>query len=168
MENRVWIAGLANAKAFPSADRLAHWRSQLPDLFQLWSDRTWRKMEFSGQFRDLCLLNTSWRNAGSSRTHTNGIDPIDHGYISIDIPDGISLEYVSRNRVKGWKSASCFESRQFGDQWFREKRSCILIVPSAVCPAPAFNIVINTEHPDFKDISCSRAKKLRWDRRLFQ
>ena len=101
------------------------------------------------------------------RAHTNGVDPPDQSYISIHLPDGVSVERVNRRDVKGWRHASCQASRQFGDQWASDARSCILIVPSAVCPAPSFNVLINPLHPDFGKITTSKPKKLRWDRRLF-
>jgi RES domain-containing protein len=102
------------------------------------------------------------------RAHANGIDPPDQSYISIQIPETVSVEVVQRSQVKGWNNASCLASRQFGDLWVDEHRSCVLIVPSVVAPSPAFNIIISTAHPEFKLINHSKPKHLKWDPRLFR
>ena len=99
---------------------------------------------------------------------TNGIKPPGHhGFIWIDLPQGISYEIVDPTRF----SASLIpetSSRQFGDEWVQSNRSCVLFVPSVVVPAPVFNMVINPNHGDASKIRWLKTPKpLEWDDRLF-
>ncbi|HHP7231323.1 MAG TPA: RES family NAD+ phosphorylase [Xenococcaceae cyanobacterium] len=57
-------------------------------------------------------------------------------------------------------------SQAFGDRWLREKRACILFVPSIVA-AIENNILINELHPQFPNLTTSLNQPVIWDSRLF-
>lgn len=42
-------------------------------------------------------------------------------------------------------------TKEFGDFWFEERSSLALMVPSSLC-ALDYNVLINTEHPDFNKV----------------
>ena len=57
-------------------------------------------------------------------------------------------------------------SRAYGDRWYDEGRTAVLIVPS-VLARPERNIAINQEHPDFGKIRATAPEPVDWDERLF-
>ena len=56
--------------------------------------------------------------------------------------------------------------QEIGNQWFAEKRSAVLKIPSAVIPVE-FNYVIDPHHPDFSKIKIGPAQPHAFDNRLF-
>jgi RES domain-containing protein len=65
-----------------------------------------------------------------------------------------------------WDSVSYETTRAFGNAWYDQRRTVVLIVPSVVTRLER-NILINQEHPDFKSIRASEALPVRWDKRLW-
>jgi RES domain-containing protein len=65
------------------------------------------------------------------------------------------------------ETASFEASRSFGDRWYDERRTPVLMVPSVVTHVER-NILINQEHPDFSRISASQPVPVSWDRRLWR
>ena len=64
--------------------------------------------------------------------HSNlGRVPKGFAYIEIDVPTGVGVEEITANDLPGWADADCESSQAFGNQWYQEKRSAVLIVPSA-------------------------------------
>lgn len=98
--------------------------------------------------------------------HASGSVPASHGYIEIDIPGGLSIEEITGGDVVEWDSPSFEASRMFGDQWYDERRTPVLLVPSVVTRVER-NVLINQEHPDFTGIRASRPSPVRWDARLW-
>lgn len=97
--------------------------------------------------------------------HSNTGDiPAHQQWIEITIPVGTTYETVTMYSLPDWKQQSV--SKTFGDRWLDSKRSCILIVPSAIAPVEN-NILINEFHPQFSTITTSLNRPVIWDRRLF-
>ena len=97
--------------------------------------------------------------------HSNTGDIPEHQqWIEITIPVGTTYETVTTYSLPNWKQSSV--SKTFGDNWLDSKRSCILIVPSAIAPVEN-NILINESHPQFSTITTSLNQPVIWDRRLF-
>ncbi|MDJ0719974.1 MAG: RES domain-containing protein [Prochloraceae cyanobacterium] len=95
--------------------------------------------------------------------HSNTGDiPENQQWIEISIPVGTTYETVTTYSLPGLKNMS--ESKTFGDRWLSEKRSCILIVPSAIAQLDN-NILINEAHPQFSSIATSLNRPVIWDRR---
>ena len=93
--------------------------------------------------------------------------PKHHGWIEIGFDVSVSVEEVDVRKVPHWNASDQRASRRFGDRWYDEKRSAVLIVPSAVVRAER-SVVINQQHPEFRKIRASQAKPVVWDERLFR
>jgi len=65
--------------------------------------------------------------------HANlGRVPKTHVVIEITIPDGIAVESMLGQNLRGWDAEDQSASRQFGDEWLKQQRSAVLLVPSIV------------------------------------
>ena len=98
--------------------------------------------------------------------HASGSVPRSQGYVEIQIPAGLSIEEITPGDVPRWDSASFDRARVFGDRWYDERRTLVLIVPSLVTQVER-NALINQEHPDFAHIRASEPLPVRWDARLW-
>lgn len=97
--------------------------------------------------------------------HSNTGDiPKNQQWIEITIPVGTTYETVTTYSLQNWQQLLI--SKNFGDNWLKSKRSCILIVPSVIAPVD-HNILINEFHPQFSTITTSLNQPVFWDRRLF-
>ncbi len=90
-----------------------------------------------------------------------------HAWIEIVIGADVSIEEVDARKVRRWDAPDQRASRTFGDQWYDEKRSTVLIVPSTVVRVER-NVVINQNHPGFRKLRASKPKPVVWDERLFR
>jgi RES domain-containing protein len=93
--------------------------------------------------------------------------PKHHGWIEILIGSDVSVEEADVRKVRRWDAPDQRASRIFGDRWYDEQRSTVLIVPSTVTRVER-NVVINQEHPGFRKLRATRPKPVIWDERLFQ
>ena len=99
--------------------------------------------------------------------HASGSVPRSQGYVEIEIPAGLSIEEITTADLPRWNSPSFEASRLFGDRWYDERRTAVLLVPSVVTHVER-NVLINQEHPDFHRIRASQPTPVRWDRRLLR
>ena len=97
----------------------------------------------------------------------NGVFPDNQHFVEIGIPRGVSYEVATPDTVPGWDLPDCLASRNFGSGWYEERRSAVLFVPSIVARLER-NVVINSLHPEFRDMQVSLETPVRWDRRLFR
>jgi RES domain-containing protein len=98
--------------------------------------------------------------------HASGAVPKTQSYIEIDIPAGLYAEVVTQNDVPRSDALSSETARNYGDRWYDERRTPVLIVPSVVTYVEG-NILINQEHPEFTKILASNPAPVRWDARLW-
>jgi RES domain-containing protein len=98
--------------------------------------------------------------------HGSGRLPPNQHYVQITIPRGLTYEVLSAAVLPGWDTMPAVVSKRFGEEWFMQKRSSVLIVPSVVA-RPDNNILINPAHPEFAGISASLHQPVYWDKRLF-
>jgi len=87
--------------------------------------------------------------------------------IRITIPDELPVETVTADQIASWAAEEDSASRAFGDQWFDEKRSLVLRVPSVITQGRESNLVISAEHPQFSMITVGEPEAVVWDARLF-
>ena len=99
--------------------------------------------------------------------HTSGSVPKSHGCVTIEIPDGLPIEDIAPDDVQRWDSRSFEAARAFGDRWYDERRTPVLMVPSVVTRVE-HNVLINQEHPEFARIRASQPRPVRWDARLWK
>lgn len=99
--------------------------------------------------------------------HANGGVPGSQGYVEIEIPSGLLVEEITPDKLAHWDSPSYRATRAFGDAWYDERRTAVLIVPSVVT-AIERNVLINEEHPEFRLIRAGEPAPVRWDARLWR
>jgi RES domain-containing protein len=92
--------------------------------------------------------------------------PKSQQFIKITIPKDVQIEEIEANDLPDWNLPGSMERKQYGDTWLQEKRTAILIMPSAVTLEEK-NILINPMHAAFKKITASQPKDIIWDSRLF-
>lgn len=98
--------------------------------------------------------------------YTGEMPPNQH-FIEILIPSGTTYEAVTKDSLPGWLDANRAVSRQFGSDWFTQRRSSILLVPSVVARLEV-NLLINPRHPQSKKIKPGIETPIWWDDRLFK
>jgi RES domain-containing protein len=99
--------------------------------------------------------------------HANiGKIPKTHSWIEILVGKGVRIEEVYPADVPSWDAPDQRASRRFGDRWYDERRTAVLLVPSIVARAER-NLAINQEHSEFKRIRATAPKPVIWDQRLF-
>src|SRR6266436_7984969 len=99
--------------------------------------------------------------------HASGSVPKSQGYVEIEIPSGLSIEEITNDDVPRWDAPSFETTRAFGDRWYDERRTPVLIVPSVVTLVER-NVLINQEHPAFSGIRASKPMPVHWDVRLWR
>lgn len=99
--------------------------------------------------------------------HASGSVPQSQGYVEIEIPSSLSIEEITQDDVPQWDSLSYEATRAFGDRWYDERRTPVLIVPSVVTRVER-NVLINQEHPEFPLVLASQPVPVRWDARLWK
>lgn len=87
--------------------------------------------------------------------------------ISISDDDNLFRSIQTADLPVKWRKMEAYSALQrIGSQWYKNRETLILRVPSAVIPAE-YNYIINTEHPDFeKHIQLVRSEDYFWDERL--
>jgi RES domain-containing protein len=90
-----------------------------------------------------------------------------HAWIEILIREDVSIEEVDARKVRRWDAPDQRAGRMFGDEWYDQKRSTVLIVPSTVVRVERI-VVINQDHPGFRRLRATEPKPVVWDQRLFQ
>jgi len=88
-------------------------------------------------------------------------------FVRIDVPPDVSVEDVRPEDLAGWDSDSKNVSRTFGDRWYDEQRSAVLLVPSLAAPGLERNVLINQRHPQFGRLAASDPEPLRGHPNLF-
>jgi RES domain-containing protein len=99
--------------------------------------------------------------------HASGSVPRSQGYVEIEIPSGLSIEEITQGDLPRWDAPSFEAAQAFGDKWYDERRTLVLMVPSVVTRVER-NVLINQEHPEFPLVQASQAVPVRWDSRLWK
>jgi len=87
--------------------------------------------------------------------------------IVIDVPGGVMIEEITAADLPGWNARDLVASRAYGDGWFDERRTAVLVVPAVAGQPHERNILINPQHAAFGRIRASRPEPIVWDARLF-
>lgn len=92
--------------------------------------------------------------------------PTNHVYAAITVPPHVAVEEIAPQDVPAWDTDDLTASRRFGDAWFDQGRTAVLIVPSLVTRIDR-NVLLNARHGDFARIAATPPAPVPWDRRLF-
>ena len=98
--------------------------------------------------------------------HANSVLPPNQHYIRITIPNGVSYEVFQTARHPGWDARNEVICRTFGETWYQERRTALLLVPSIPARLER-NILINPLHPDAPPITHDLPEPVWWDERLY-
>jgi RES domain-containing protein len=82
-------------------------------------------------------------------------------YVRIEIPDDTVVEEVEASNLRGWDSPDRAASQRFGDGWYDERRSLVLLVPSLAAPELERNVLIFQRHPEFPRVTASLPHSIR-------
>lgn len=94
--------------------------------------------------------------------------PSTHRLVVVDVPEDVSVERCEAPSLpRGWDRDDSRVARAFGDQWLRQGRSAILLVPSIVARRE-LNALVNPRHHDARQLQPSEPEPVLWDRRLFE
>ena len=99
--------------------------------------------------------------------HANLVLPANQHFIAITIPHGVSYEFFQTAAHSGWESRNETICKAFGQNWYDQKRSAILIVP-AIPARLERNFLINPTHPDSGAITHALPEPVWWDERLYR
>lgn len=94
--------------------------------------------------------------------------PRTHAWVEITIPSEVSVELLHASALPGWETAESDTARRYGDEWHQQRRSLILVVPSAAASGQERNVLINQDHPEFEMLRVSPPRDVVWDNRLFR
>ena len=87
--------------------------------------------------------------------------------ISISDNEDLYTHIKKSDLPKNWRQRSAYPVlQQIGSEWYQQKQSLVLKVPSTVIPFE-YNYAINTEHPEFStSVQLIRNEPYFWDERL--
>jgi RES domain-containing protein len=94
--------------------------------------------------------------------------PKDFVFTEIRVSDYVSIEHVADAQLpRGWNALTPTpkSSQRFRAQWVRERRSCVLSVPSSIVPIER-NCLLNPAHPEFAAIEFLAPRPFSFDPRL--
>jgi RES domain-containing protein len=93
--------------------------------------------------------------------------PGSHMVAIAHVPDELPVEHVNAQRLPvGWDGTHTQIARVFGDQWLKEQRSPLLLVPSIVARGE-WNALVNPAHPLATRIEVGEPTPVIWNERLF-
>jgi RES domain-containing protein len=94
--------------------------------------------------------------------------PDSYSWVEILIPEGKEVEELVSQDIPTWNTDDLTQTRAYGDLWFEQKRTAVLLVPSVVTAGVERNILINQDHLDFGGLRASEVREVVWDERLFK
>jgi RES domain-containing protein len=100
--------------------------------------------------------------------HVDLLRPPFYKAFSFEYDDGLLERIPLAKMPKLWREAPPGPATmQIGDEWIRETRSAVLVVPSVIIPEE-WNCLLNPTHPDFRKIKIASATDFAFDPRLLK
>lgn len=90
-----------------------------------------------------------------------------HHAVWMEIPDD-SVATLDEDRIPGWERPQSEVARNAGDAWLAEAGSVALSVPSLPARPVGRNLLLQPEHPDWRQMRISVPFPVPWDERLFR
>lgn len=95
--------------------------------------------------------------------------PLNRYLVEITIPDGawqLAERLTALQLPVGWEASPAGQvSISFGSNWLRERRSALLVIPSAIVPEE-YNVLINPLHPNSRSITATKQRRWLYDPRV--
>lgn len=86
--------------------------------------------------------------------------------VRLRIPAAVSRQVLGTDGLRGWQASQPNPVRQgFGDRWYDEQRSAVLVVPSVLSPFES-TLLIHQLHPQARLIEVGRSLPVALDERL--
>jgi RES domain-containing protein len=83
-------------------------------------------------------------------------------FIRIEVKRSGTIEELRPEALPRWEDDDRSASQAFGDRWYDEQRSLVLLVPSLAAPGLERNVLINQRHPLFaRAVSAGAAEPVR-------
>ncbi|MCM4153578.1 RES domain-containing protein [Arenibacter sp. N53] len=146
-------------------------------LFRITREKYAEKLEASGRTNRWNMEKQYVIYASSSRSlatlelvaHRNAImEGIKYKMVIINIPDKNNFIHTvdTKKLAIDWHLLeNRYATQKYGSDWYSKRSSTVLKVPSAIIKQE-FNFVINTQHPDFSEITIEGIEDFNWDKRL--
>jgi RES domain-containing protein len=93
--------------------------------------------------------------------------PARQQFAELFVPGPVEIEEIGPAEVPGWDRPDRAASQAYGDAWYDNRRTAVLIVPSLPAMGLERNVLINQNHPQFEYITHSGPRPVVWDARLF-
>jgi RES domain-containing protein len=98
--------------------------------------------------------------------HTSANDvPPNYTLLGVEAEARVSLENLDMNILPANWTKRLEATREIGTAWLRERRSCLLRIPSALVPA-TFSVMLNPLHADAQGLHIQLVVKYPFDPRL--
>ncbi|XLS27410.1 RES family NAD+ phosphorylase [Flavobacteriaceae bacterium M23B6Z8] len=115
---------------------------------------------YTSQSRALCTLEmVAHRNARMKK--------LDYRLLRVSLPSDKKFYHeIASSLPQDWRLLKYYSRLQtIGSDWYRNKSTLILKVPSVLIPGE-YNFIINTNHTDFQKVQIVRSDPFIWDQRL--
>jgi RES domain-containing protein len=93
--------------------------------------------------------------------------PLKFRYLEIEAHDSCPSETIERKTIGPTWQTNLDATRRVGDNWLRDGRTALLLVPSVVVPA-TWNALVNPLHPASAKIRVAHVHEHRMDPRLWR
>ncbi len=95
--------------------------------------------------------------------------PLNRYLVQITVPDAMWSAAETRDTASlpvGWDAEPPgLVSLDIGTSWLKSNRSALLVVPSVIVPEE-FNVLINPDHPDSREVAATKVRRWLYDPRL--
>jgi RES domain-containing protein len=90
--------------------------------------------------------------------------PRSYQLTQVQYPDTLGVEALKATPARTWRT-SLAATRRLGDEWLGARRSALARVPSAILPE-TWNLLLNPDHADAKQVRIVRSIRAEYDPRL--
>jgi RES domain-containing protein len=96
----------------------------------------------------------------------DGILPRFYQLLQVAVPDELAIKPLNTIAPTDWKERPEF-TRAIGDAWLASSETALARVPSVIVPQ-TWNVLLNPEHPEAKQVVVAEVIREQFDNRLFR
>jgi RES domain-containing protein len=86
--------------------------------------------------------------------------------LQVAVPDELAIKPLNTIAPTDWKERPEF-TRAIGDTWLASSETALARVPSVIAPQ-TWNVLLNPEHPEAKQVVVAEVIREQFDNRLFR